>query len=85
MLSNFRYGQFYDTYGNVVEIPIWPLFLQKFRVPSLARKSLQPFEHRYRTIFKYELWYEILLLIHARTKYHFKYHPKAVTFPITLH
>ena len=38
---------FYDTQGDVIKIPIWPLFLQKFRVPSLARKSLQPFEHRY--------------------------------------
>ena len=28
---------FYDTQGDVVKIPIWPL----------ARKSLQPFEHRY--------------------------------------
>ena len=75
---------FYDTQG---EIAIWPLFLQKFRVPSLARKSLQPFEHRYRNISKYKLWYEtpILLLIHARTNYCFKYPPKAVIFPIKLH
>ena len=60
---------FYDTQGVVVKIPMWLLFLQKFCVQSLARKSLQPFEHRYRTISKYKLWYEspILLLIHART------------------
>ena len=38
---------FYETQGDVVKIPIGPLFLQKFRVPSLARKSLQPFEHRF--------------------------------------
>ena len=78
---------FYDTQGDVVKIPIWPLFLQKFRLPSLARKWLQPFEHRYRTISKYKLWYEspILLLIHARTDYGFKYPQKAVIFPIRLH
>ena len=73
---------FYDTQGDVVKIPIWPLFLQKFRVSSLARKSWQPFEHHYRTISKYTLWYETptLLLIHARTNYGFKYSPKAVFF-----
>ena len=38
---------FYDTQGDVVKMSILPLFLQQFRVPSLARKSLQPFEHRY--------------------------------------
>ena len=61
--------------------------LQKFRVPSLARKSLQPFEHRYRTITKYKLWYEtpILLLIHARTNYGLEHPPKAVILPIKLH
>ena len=60
---------FYHTQGDVVKIPIWPLCLQKFGGPSLARKSLQLFEHRYPTISKYKLWYEtpLLLLIHART------------------
>ena len=74
---------FYDTQGDVVKIPIWPLFFQKFRVPSLARKSLQP----YRTISKYKLWYEtpISLLIHARTNNGFIYPSKAVIFPIKLH
>ena len=74
---------FYDTQGDVVKIPIWPLFLQKFKVPSLARELLQPFEHHYRTISKYKLWYEtpILLLIHARTNYGFKYPPKSGNFP----
>ena len=71
---------FYDTQGDVVKIPIWPLFLRKFRVPSLVRKSFQPFEHRHRTISKYKLWYEtpILLLIQARTNNGFKYPQKAV-------
>ena len=53
---------FYDTQGDVVKIPPWPLFLQKFRDPSLARKSLQPFEHRYRIISEYKLWYETPIL-----------------------
>ena len=82
---------FYDTQGDVVKIPIWPLFLQKFRVPSLARKSLQLFEHGYLTISKYKLWHEtpILLLIHARTNNGFNSPPPppptAVIFPIRLH
>ena len=42
---------FYDTQVGVVKIPMWPLFLQKFRVPSLTRKALQPFEHRHRIIY----------------------------------
>ena len=80
---------FYDTQGDVVKIPIWPLFLQKFRVLSLARKSLQPFEHRYRIISKYKLWYEttMLLLIHARTNnvIIIPPPPEALIFPIKLH
>ena len=49
---------FDDTQVGVVKIPMWPLFLQKFRVPSLTHKALQPFEHRHRTLSKYKLWYE---------------------------
>ena len=78
---------FYDRQGNAVKIPIGPLFLRKARVPSLARKALQPFEHRHRAISKYKLWYEtpILLLNQVRTNNGFKYPSKAVIFPIKLH
>ena len=78
---------FYDTQGDVVKTRIWPLFLQKFRVPSLARESLQPFKHGYRAFSKYKLWYEtlILLLNHARTNNCFKYPTKALIFSIKLH
>ena len=61
---------FYDTQGDAVKISIWWLFLQTFRVPSLARKSLQPCEHRYRTISKYKLWYETPICDLPREKVH---------------
>ena len=46
---------FYNTQGDAGKIPMAAIFTKV--QGSMPRESLQPFEHYYRAISKYKLWY----------------------------